>query len=46
MSLDIKGSVSHNKKNTQNVKVDYSHFQFIGSKFLSPELISYMISIG
>lgn len=34
-NFDIKGQISHNKKNRVNVKVDYAKFQFTSNAFNS-----------
>ena len=46
LSVDMKGLVSHNKKNRQNVKVNYTNLHFLGNKLLSPETINYSLSLG
>lgn len=45
MNLDVKGLVSHNKKNRTNVKVDYAQFHLVSNVFCSEYLMNSLSSI-
>lgn len=44
-SFDVKGQISHNKKNRVNVKVDYAKFQLVSNAFSTEHLINALGSI-
>lgn len=46
VNFDLKGIVSHNKKNRTNVKVDYAKFHLVSNAFCSENLINALSSIS
>jgi hypothetical protein len=40
INFDVKGIVSHNKKNRTNVKVDYAKFHLLSNAFCSENLLN------
>ncbi len=40
INFDVKGKISHNKKNRTNVKVDYAKFNMTSNAFSSQSLVN------
>ena len=45
VSFDIKGFISHNKKNRANVKVDYAKVELVSTTFSSEKALSTLCAI-
>lgn len=45
LNFDVKGIVSHNKKNRTNVKVDYAQFHLVSNVFCSEYLLNSLSAI-
>jgi hypothetical protein len=45
LNFDVKGVVSHNKKNRTNVKVDYAQFHLVSNVFCSEYLLNSLSAI-